>query len=152
MAASGAGSDAGPVAQVVSTALIIAALIFLVVPNFGYEGLESRLLATAAGAVVVALPIAVYMVYVRGGDEESHYFGPWGPADLLFLAVVVPVLVGVTWLADTYALTGVLYWLLIAVGLLVAVVLGTVVRSLALGEWPPGSDAKRMGDDGPGPF
>lgn len=144
--------DTERLSYVLSTALILTTIVFFVLPNFGYDDPQARLLATAALAVVFSLPVAGYMVYLRDGDEESHYFGPWGPGDVFFLAVLVPGLFGTTRLAEAYDLGGVLYWLVVLVGLLASIAAGAVVRALVIGEWPPGASAREARDEESGPF
>lgn len=134
-------------AEVVSTTLILALLAFLVLPDLGYDGLQERLLATAAVTVVLAAPIAVYMVYVQEG--ESHYFGPWGPGSLLLIAAVIPGVVASVWVADTYDLTGALYWIVLVVGLLASVAVGAGLRALLFDDWPPSRHERRNRDGGP---
>lgn len=134
-------------AQVVSTTLILALLAFLVLPDLGYEALQERLVATGAVTVLLAAPLSVYMVYVQEG--ESHYFGPWGPGSLLLIAAVVPGLLAAVWIADAYALTGVLYWVVILVGLLASVAVGAGLRALVFDDWPPSEHERRNRDGGP---
>lgn len=134
-------------AEVVSTTLILALLAFVVLPDFGYEQLQERLLVTAAFAVVVAAPIAVFMVYLQDGD--SHWFGPWGPGNLLIMTAIVVGLLGAEWIARTYDLTGALYWVVIVVGLLAAVVVGAALRAQLFEDWPPSEHERRETEDGP---
>lgn len=141
--------DTEEIGEIVSTALILGLVAFLAAPSFGYETLQRRVGVAVAFTVIVALPIAAYMVLVS--DGYSHFFGPWGPEDLVFLVAIAPVLTGTVWLADSYGLTGVAYWLVVAVGLLAALAFGIVVRAATVGEWPPGAEYRGATDGDGGP-
>lgn len=132
--------------KVVSTAIILTFVAFLLAPSLGYSGFEERLLATAVGGLAIGLPISIVMVYFLE-DSDSHFFGPWGPESLVLLAVAAPILAGAVWGADAIGLTGVLYWVVVVVGLVAAVVAGAVARAALFDDWPP--SVPTTGEGGP---
>lgn len=144
--------DSEQLGEVVSTTLIYAIVAFAVAPNFGFDGLQGRITAALVGGVVVGLPLAAFAVLVYGG-EESFLIGPWGPEDLVFLLGAAAVLAGVVYGANSIGLEGNAYWAVVGGGAILAVAAGVVVRDATVGEWPPGSGARRGGEQGPdGPF
>jgi len=138
--------DTERLAEFGSTIVILAGIVFVALGQVGVPGLETRVLYTLAITAVPFVPIVYYLVYV--GDLETYMIGPWGPEDIVFLGVVAPLLAAVVWAGDTFLAGSAFYWVLVGPGILGAIVVAVVVRSLAIGEWPPGSRtrAEREGD------
>lgn len=139
--------DTERLAEFVSTLVIVAGIAFAALGQFDVTGLQDRVLYAVAITVVPFAPIVYYLVYV--GSLETYMIGPWGPEDLVFLGVVAPLLAAVVWVADTYLADSAIYWIVLVPGILAAIVVAVVVRSLAIGEWPPGSRARAEREAGP---
>lgn len=140
--------DTERLAEFVSTLVIVGGIMYVTVGSAGVEDLQTRLLYTAAVTLVPFAPLVYLLVYRF--DLESHMIGPWGPEDIVFLAAVAPGLFAVVWIADAFFAGSPLYWVVVAPGIVAAILLAVVVRSLTVGEWPPGSAARsESGGGGP---
>lgn len=133
--------------EFLSTVVIVGMIAVLALPRFGVSGVTDVLLASAAVAVAVGGPFAAFLVYVL--DLESSHVGPWGPEDVVFIAVIGPSAFGVLWGAEQLGLDGAMYGVVVAVGLFASILFAAVVRDATVGEWPPGSGARDRTGGGP---
>lgn len=132
--------DTERLGEFVSTLVIVAAIAVLAFWRFGFRDPVELLGFAAAVTLVPFAPIVWYLVYRT--DAESHMLGPWGPEDVVFLAIVTPGMVGTVWVADTSLGDGALYWIVVIGGIVASIAVAVVARSLAIGEWPPGANAR----------
>jgi len=129
------------IVEFVSTVVIAGMIGFLGAPQVGATALDDRLFAAASFAVIVGVPFATVVVFVLG--MEGNHLGPWGPEDVVFLAAVAPPVGGTMWVVDELSLTGVPYLLALLTGIAISIGIAVVVRDATVGEWPPGSKARK---------
>jgi len=140
------GMDTDRVVELVSTVVIIWMIVALAALNVSGQSLENALLFATAAALAVGLPFAALLIFVLNVD--SSHVGPWDAGDLVFMAAVLPPLAGGVWAAQELGLGDLMYGVVVLFVFLVSVAFAVIVRDATVGEWPPGSAARRERTEG----